>query len=106
MQNLVISILSVLLILNIQTSIPPLYAEKAIEPVIKLDKEEDSPFDWVQIEIIYPPANVDPTEFDALDATIFTTSGISKTLRFGEIEPNAGNSSGSKVSVIVGLVRS
>lgn len=87
---IIASILSVLIISNIQTSIPPVYPEKEIEPVIEFDKPEYSPFDLVQIKIIYPPANTDPTAPNFLVAKIFTSSGISKTLTFGEIEYNTG----------------
>lgn len=85
MRSLVIvSILSVLIVLNIQTSIPPVYAEKQIEPVIVFDKQAYSPYAYVHIKIIYPHANTDPEETDRFSAKIFTTSGNSTTLTFIE----------------------
>jgi len=87
-RNLVIvSILSVLIISNIQTSIPPVYAEKEIEPIIKFDKSGYGPLDLVYIEIIYSPANTDPEVQDKLEARIFTSSGKSQPLVLYETKP-------------------
>ncbi len=91
MRSLVIvSILAILLILTIQPSITPIYADKQIAPVITFDKAVYSPFDKVQINITYPPANADPARLDSLVARILTTSGISKTLTFDETDYNSG----------------
>lgn len=75
--------------MNFHAAILPIHAD--IEPVITFDKPEYGPFDTVQIRIMYQPANVDPTEYDTLVAKVSTSSGVSKTLEFGE---NNGPDSG------------
>lgn len=81
---LIVTTLSIIVISNIHISIPSVYAEKEIEPVIKFDRQMYGPLDSVWIEIVYPPANIDPTKSDRLKAKIFTSSGISKDLLFWE----------------------
>lgn len=70
-----------------QTSVPLIHADKAIEPVIKFDKSEYGPLDFAYIEIIYPPANVDPQKQDTIQARIFTSSGASQPLVLYETKP-------------------
>lgn len=81
---IITSILSVVLISNIQTSIYLVYADRGIEPVITFDRSVYGPYDVVQVRIIYPPANINPEESDSLTAKIYTSSGISATFTFYE----------------------
>lgn len=68
----------------------PITIEVETDAVIIFDKPEYGPFDTIeQIKIIYPPANEDPSKIDRLFATLSTTSGNSKILRFNEIEKNS-----------------
>ncbi|MEM3085392.1 MAG: hypothetical protein QXU32_13320 [Nitrososphaerales archaeon] len=83
-------ILSLVLIISINAVINPVYSEKAIEPIIQFDKTEYAPSDLVGIEITYPPANTNPKKSDTIKARVFTSSGISQGLLFGEVNPVSG----------------